>query len=99
MTPLGSESVPTLRQIALPAGPSWSNIKLVGDGRGDLNHFGGVPSAGCAGQNMRKLTRLDRFKRFPGSGYVVAMLAVIAAVIAGLLLEIYLQASPTVSLF
>ena len=48
---------------------------------------------------MRNLTRPSWFKRSPGLGYAVAALGVTAAVIANLLLETYLQASPTLFLF
>src|SRR5882762_2821410 len=58
-----------------------------------------APSAGCAGKNMRNFTRLNWFKRSAGVSYVVAALGVTAAVIANLLLETDLQASPTLFLF
>jgi len=48
---------------------------------------------------MRNLPRLNWFKRSPGLSYGVATLGVTAAIIAGLLLETYLQTSPIVSLF
>ena len=48
---------------------------------------------------MRNLTRPSWFKRSPGLGYAVAALGVTAAVIANLLLETYLQTSPTLFLF
>jgi PAS domain S-box-containing protein len=48
---------------------------------------------------MRNLTRPSWFKNTPGSSYIVATLGVAAAVIANLLLETYLQASPTLFLF
>ncbi|MEA2877779.1 MAG: hypothetical protein QOF14_2975 [Hyphomicrobiales bacterium] len=48
---------------------------------------------------MRNLTRLNWVKRAPGLGYLIAVLAVTAAVIANLLLETYLQAFPTLFLF
>jgi signal transduction histidine kinase len=48
---------------------------------------------------MWKLTRLNWFKRSAGVSYVIAALGVTAAVIANLLLETYLQASPTLFLF
>src|SRR5882762_1903354 len=48
---------------------------------------------------MRDLTRLNLFKPSPGLSFVIAILGVTAAVIANLLLETYLQASPTLFLF
>ena len=48
---------------------------------------------------MRNLTRPSWFKRSPPSSYAVAALGVTAAVIASLLLETFLQASPTLFLF
>src|SRR5258708_6722349 len=48
---------------------------------------------------MKTLTRLNWFKRSAGVSYVVAALGVTAAVIANLLLESDLQASPTLFLF
>src|SRR3979411_526752 len=48
---------------------------------------------------MRNFTRANWFKRSAGVSYVAAALAVTAAVIAELLLETYLQASPTLFLF
>ncbi len=48
---------------------------------------------------MRNLTRPNWFKRSPALGYAVATLGVTAAVIANLLLETYLQGSPTLFLF
>jgi signal transduction histidine kinase len=48
--------------------------------------------------NMRNLTRLSRFQRSAGLSYVLAALGVTAAVIAGRLLETYLQTSPIGSL-
>jgi hypothetical protein len=48
---------------------------------------------------MRNLIRLIWLKRSPGLGYAVAILAVTAAVIANLLLETSLHASPTLFLF
>jgi PAS domain S-box-containing protein len=48
---------------------------------------------------MRNLTRPSWFKRSPGLSYAVAALAVTAAVIANLLLETSLRASPTLFLF
>src|SRR5258707_9188741 len=48
---------------------------------------------------MRDVTRLDWFKLSPGLSYLIAILGVTAAVIANLLLETYLQASPTLFLF
>ena len=48
---------------------------------------------------MRNFTRLNWFKRSAGVSYAVAALGVTAAVIANLLLETYLQASPTLFLF
>jgi PAS domain-containing protein len=48
---------------------------------------------------MRNLTHPSWFKRSPGLSYAVATLAVTAAVIANLLLETSLHASPTLFLF
>ena len=48
---------------------------------------------------MRNLTRLNWFERSAGVSYVIAALWVTAAVIANVLLETYLQASPTLFLF
>src|SRR5256885_16806791 len=48
---------------------------------------------------MRNFTRLNWLKRSWGAGYLIAALGVTAATIADLLLEIYLQASPTLFLF
>jgi len=48
--------------------------------------------------NMRNLTRLSRFQRSAALSYVLAALGVTAAVIAGRLLETYLQTSPIGSL-
>src|SRR5882762_4060079 len=48
---------------------------------------------------MRDLTRLNLFKPSPGLSFVIALLGVSAAVIANLLLGIYLQSSPTLFLF
>src|SRR5947208_9519382 len=48
---------------------------------------------------MRILTRLNWFTRSAGAGYIIAALGVTAATIADLLLETYLQASPTLFLF
>src|SRR5712675_1241105 len=48
---------------------------------------------------MRNPTRPSWFKRLPGLGYAIATLGVTAAVIANLLLETDLQASPTLFLF
>jgi K+-sensing histidine kinase KdpD len=48
---------------------------------------------------MRDPTRLNWFKPSPALSYVIALLAVSAAVIANLLLVTYLQASPTLFSF
>jgi signal transduction histidine kinase len=48
---------------------------------------------------MLNLARLNWFKRSAGESYAIAALVVIVAVIAELLLETYLQASPTLFLF
>src|SRR6195256_2609957 len=48
---------------------------------------------------MLTLPRLNWFKRSGGESYAIAALVVIVAVIAELLLETYLQASPTLFLF
>src|SRR5712671_4194728 len=48
---------------------------------------------------MRNPTCLNSINAFPGLSYAVALLGVIAAVIAALLLETYVQSSPIVSLF
>src|SRR5882672_5072348 len=48
---------------------------------------------------MRNFTRLNWFNRSAGLGYVIAALGVTAAAVADLLMETYLQASPTLFLF
>jgi PAS domain S-box-containing protein len=60
---------------------------------------GRAPSTGCAGTNMRNLTRLAQLKRSRALSYLFAALVVASAVIVALLLQTYLHTSPVASLF